>query len=460
MPRSAGMAKDMRVFFIALITIGAHLVLHQHKCYLKNDDAQTNEYMEIRMNTPHDPVKSYEQPVIPTADPVVTDNELETFLNHHPNTPGAKFIKLWHFQYRGTATEEIRRFRSCKSSGSRSRPSSLKIMHCFAGSKGYTAHLQLPEPKPPLGVPLWETQPETINTDTIWSAENGTKEIASLGTYPSCIALLLAGYAAHSTRPAGVVVELGPFAGFSSRCIVAGMAKHGHVPYSYFAFDTFEGHANYNAISQLAPWSTEDKEHTFSAEHTDFLFVWETAVKDIYPEAQGRKGSSSKNTINYNTLGNKSASMISIDSAKDPLQFVKQQEGLLPIQAGTIWFLMDFLSVETQPLWVYGCMREYVMPVFASMEQWAFVVKKDIDSLRSPRLVQCFEDIQSDIPKSLLSLKRQMESDFATLLGFDQEGMPPNELTYLKNKLIFKSVQFFNSTKTTPWIQLAQAAKG
>ena len=81
------------------------------------------------------------------------------------------------------------------------------------------------------------------------------------------------------------------------------MAKHGHVPHSYFAFDTFEGHANYNAISQLAPWSIEDKEHTFSAEHTDFLFVWETAVKDIYPEAQGRKGSSSKNTINYHTHG-------------------------------------------------------------------------------------------------------------------------------------------------------------
>jgi len=35
-------------------------------------------------------------------------NELETFLNHYPNTPGANFIKLWHFQYRGTATEEIR----------------------------------------------------------------------------------------------------------------------------------------------------------------------------------------------------------------------------------------------------------------------------------------------------------------------------------------------------------------
>jgi len=300
---------------------------------------------------------------------------------------------------------------------------------CFIGSKVYASHLNLiqeeggGQQKRPLGLPLWEIQTEEINIHTILKGDGGTKRIPSLGTYSACIPLLLAGYSALSTQPDDVVAELGPFTGFSSRYIVSGMAKNSHASNSYIAFDIFEGIDNYNAISRMSPWTTQDKKHKFTKNNTDFLFVWETAVKDIYPEAQGRPGWSSKKTINHETLGNKTVSMISIDSAKSPSNFVGQQEGLLPIKAGTIWFLMDFGSVHSQSIWLYGCMRDFLMPVYAHWEQWAFVVKKDITALASPQLKNCFQDIRSNIPLSLIPLKRQLETDFKHLLSFDnQEG--------------------------------------
>ena len=116
-------------------------------------------------------------------------------------------------------------------------------------------------------------------------------------------------------------------------------------------------------------------------------------MKDVYPEAQGRPGWSSKKRINRKTLGNRTASMISFDSAKRPSDFVGQKEGLMLIKAGTIWLLMDFRSVCSQSIWVYQCMRECLMPVNDHWEQWAFVVKKGITALTIPQLKKCVQDI-------------------------------------------------------------------
>ena len=377
------------------------------------------------------------------------DDEMNSFLKNHPNTPGAKFVELWHLLYRGNSSEEVQRMWSC------SKEEEL----CFVGNGGGK------EQRPPTrGVlPLWEDQHPNavVNAHNIMAAENGTKHISGLGTTVSCLPLMLAGYAALSTMPNGVVVELGPFMGLSSRCIGAGMARHDQVPNSYVAYDTFEGIENYKAIAMREPWTKKDPYHKFDPEHTNFLWVWETAVKDVYPVARGIPGYANKTTLNFQRLENKLISMISIDSAKDPYQFVKQQEGILPIRAGTIWFLMDFGSAAHQPRWLYGCMREYLIPVYASFEQWAFVVKKDIESLANPSLEKCFSDIALSLPQSLVPLERQMDHDFANLLGFHEEEMgKDNEWNWFASSIRGRIFGYLNGTNPARWEGLARASKG
>ena len=343
--------------------------------------------------------------------------------------------------------------------GTRGTPKNAEL--CLAGVKEYFFSQQHRRNKPLsniLSIPLWENQTDVINTHTIQHVAGGTKRIVSLGTFYSCIPLLLAGYSALSMQPDSVVVELGPFAGFSSKCIVSGMAKHGHVNNSYVAFDTFEGIMNYNAISRWAPWTTQENPN-FTSTNTDFLWVWQESVKEMYPEAQGRPGFSSKTTVNHEVLGNKSVSMISIDSAKKPSHFIQQQEGLLPIKAGTIWFLMDYGSVKTQIRRTYGCTRDYLMPVYAHWEQWAFVVKKDITALQGPELLKCFEGIVFNMPQSLIPLHQQMEHDFKHLLGFSQDMLSSEELNYFKRKLFNPLLSALNDTNLQPWNDILKCSR-
>ena len=116
------------------------------------------------------------------------------------STPGARFIDLWHYKYRGDPSQEAQRIMSC---GSMRGPPTNKNL-CLAGSKGYEKqklHQKGQAPQQDLGLPLWEDDPKKINTHTILYASNGTKWIPSLGTYISCIPLLLAGYSAISSKP-------------------------------------------------------------------------------------------------------------------------------------------------------------------------------------------------------------------------------------------------------------------
>jgi hypothetical protein len=85
----------------------------------------------------------------------------------------------------------------------------------------------------------------------------------------------------------------------------------------------------------------------------------------------------------------------SLDSIKDILQWQEQLEGIGVLKAGSILSLMDF-SLTDQPTIVYGCLRDYLIPVYTCWdfwEPWIFIVKKDL-SLRLP--CKCLAKLQDD----------------------------------------------------------------
>lgn len=206
--------------------------------------------------------------------------------------------------------------------------------------------------------------------------------IPALGTLRSCLPLFLAGSVVGENK---MTLELGPFFGLSSKCIVAGMQIKGVRENSFLALDTFQGIQNYMSIknSKQNAWILEEYP-SFTWNNTSFLFLWEKAVQSIYPTAQGRAGYVMANTLNPGTIGKPThdIELISIDSAKSVEAMQNQLAGLGPIKTGTILFLLDFEYVSSQIQLVYGCLREsgFLLPVYTAWkggEGWAFVVTKD-----------------------------------------------------------------------------------
>jgi hypothetical protein len=194
--------------------------------------------------------------------------------------------------------------------------------------------------------------------------------------------------------PKSMALVLGPYFGFSSKCFVSGMKTIGVRKSSYMAFDTFEGKGNFRSIqkSKRHAWILESYPQ-FNKTSTSFLFLWEKAVRPIYPKATGRAGWISNETLNFETIGLQDESrslgdrasgidLISIDSAKSVKMLQSQLAGLGKLKVGTILFLLDFEYVRDQIQLVYGCMRHtgYLLPVYTAWqnkENWAFVVTKE-----------------------------------------------------------------------------------
>lgn len=355
-------------------------------------------------------------------------DELDRFLKKYPDSPGAKFHKLWS-RYRGKPEEEMRRLESCN-------PIRENYGICLGGYLNY--HRKVNESggsiRPPLAlipVPLWDSdvnQTDVVNVERLRYVERN-KVIPQLGTTASCIPLMLAGFAALSTNPYnGIVVEAGPFAGFSSRCIAAGMKYYGkEIERSFIALDTFEEMKNFKAISALAPWTVQENPD-FSVNNTHFLWLWEKNVRSMYPPAIGRPGWINKESLNPQSLWNKTLTMLCIDSAKTPVHLTTQLEGLFPITAGTIVFLMDFGSAKYQPAQIYGCLRPYMIPLYAHQEQWAFIVQKDIISLSEGDIASCYQDLKDDKDGSVEKVVKQLKNDFKNSIGLDPDKIMSTEL--------------------------------
>jgi hypothetical protein len=384
-------------------------------------------------NTPSSHRESFPEPLIGGRDSAVERSssfspestlsfQMEQFVVRNPDTPGARFIRLLRDNLHYEPGSEARRLSACTNSAIKD---AKNVSICFGGGRNYrkaleTSNIDDLKLEHATRLVLWEN-----NTDmNVYKLRryNGTDRlIPYLGTQAACLPLMLAGYAAHE-NPDNVVVELGPFAGLSSRCILVGMLKHGVHEGAYRAFDTFEGVNNWKAISYLAPWLK--KEHPeFNENQTDFLFLWKMNVESVYPTAQASVGWINKDTLNPTVLGRKHVSLLSIDSAKSAKMLIDQLEGLGVIATGTIIFLMDFEFVPDQVRQIYACLREDILiPVYASfsMEHWAWIVTKDF-SFEDTKIRQCFSTLGIS-NKNITRMERMLVEDAQYLCGLPTDN--------------------------------------
>jgi hypothetical protein len=352
---------------------------------------------------------------------------LEQFVEQNPDTPGARFIRLLRDYLHYEPGAEAKRLSSCSNLAIKD---AKNVSFCFGGGRNYQKamdslngdDLKLEHAT---SLVLWEDRTD-MNVYKLRRYNGTDRLIPYLGTQAACLPLILAGYAAQE-KPDNVVVELGPFAGLSSRCILVGMLKHGVHEGAYRAFDTFEGVNNWRAISYHAPWLK--KEHPeFNENQTDFLFLWKMNVESVYPAAQASVGWINKDTLNPTVLGHKHVSMLSIDSAKSARMLIDQLEGLGIIATGTIIFLMDFEFVPDQVRQIYACLREeFLIPVYASfsMEHWAWIVTKDF-SFEDGKIRQCFANLGIH-NKNITRMERLLDGDTRYLCGLSADNQSNNQ---------------------------------
>jgi hypothetical protein len=330
-------------------------------------------------------------------------SEINEWIDQYPNTPGARFIHLLrkHIHYETGA--EDRRINDCFKSR----------LQCFGGA-------QASEEMTTTIIPTTQmTMQEFLyltKTDTI----------PRLGTDPVCLPLILAGQA---IQEAGVVVEFGPFAGMTTRCLGLGLNQTG-AKNAIFSFDTFENEDNWGAIRQQAKWVVNVPEYD---PKKNFIWVWERVVHGVYPTAKAIPGFISKETAHPAVWNNDEIAVLSLDSVKGVLHWQDQLEGIRMLKAGSILALQDFILTD-QPTIVYGCLREYLMPVFTCWEfwePWIFVVKKDM-SLQLP--CKCLKNLQDDYADTM---EEQVIRDL--------DVMGDSSMVEKKNKTIAKMTEVFRT---------------
>jgi len=397
--------------------------------------------------------------------------QLETFLRESPTTsPGARFVQLLRAYLHFETGAEAARIAACKRESSRAL--------CFAGLQNYrmaAAALEEAnnskngggqssqsdeelEKRTPLA--LWETVNAEggggrDNNHTVYSIRryrNTTNVIAYLGTQAACLPLMLAGSVIDD--PTTMVVELGPFAGLSSKCILAGMLTNGVRQHAYRAFDSFDGKANYNAIRHRASW-VPTAHPAFTERNMSFLELWKDTCQYDYPTADATAGWITPDSLRRQNLHNKTVSMLSIDSAKSAGQLKSQLGGLDIIEKGTIIFLMDFEFVRQQVKQVYACLRPYLLPVYVSwgMEHWAWIAIESF-ALNDSSLAECYRKVASDPDKALIAMEEIAKADLLYLSGLTDDAAVTDTFTDLRNTLQEKIVSQLRSIPEE-WTTLA-----
>jgi hypothetical protein len=350
------------------------------------------------------------------ATPSTPFEQLNSFLRQHPDTPGARFINLLRTHVYQSAGSVSARMDACAGS-SRKPPFGIALIHCLTGQPSDPTRSTFNQDTNLAARSTFMPLNSTVSIYDMLRYPGMDHFIPALGTVPSCLPLFLAGAAVGATS-GSMAIELGPYFGLSSKCIVAGMKTHGVRDNSYLAFDTFEGGVNFRSVQKKGQhrWIL-DSYPFYTAQNSSFLFLWEKAVRPIYPTARGRPGWISESTLNLQTIGlgggsqtargdeeNRPKSrttatgveLISVDSAKTVPQLQSQLAGLGRLTVGTILFLLDFEFVKSQVKLVYGCMRHsgYLLPVYtawANHENWAFVVTKEFS----------FSEFEFDFPRCI-----------------------------------------------------------
>ena len=137
-------------------------------------------------------------------------------------------------------------------------------------------------------VPLYEdSKGSEGSVYEIYRFRDTNNRIANLGSYPACLPLILAG---ASVPPSGVIIELGPFAGFSSKCVALGLKTTGPIrDNALLVYDTYRGKKNQRSMTSLKKWIGTEYPN-FTEANSNFLQLWKDTVHYVYPKAEPRKG--------------------------------------------------------------------------------------------------------------------------------------------------------------------------
>ena len=371
-------------------------------------------------------------------------SDLDKWLQMNSNTPASRFVKLLRVHLHAQQDSEASRIKSCckrvtslnrcadifsklGDMETKAAVSTKNRAWCLGGTQNYLHAQKLHQDAASDELEIYTRIP-FINRDdfTVWNLRRyqNEKKISNLGTDAVCLPLILA---AASIQDFGVAVELGPFLGFSSRCLGIGLNTTGQT-HSFFAFDTFDGKGNYNFIARSSPW-VQQYNQSFTPQNSNFFWLWDMVMKDVYPTAQANVGRINAANVNAQHWNNQTIAFLGIDSIKDWRGWKIQLEGLQPLLSkGAIFAAMDFI-LSDQPLIYYGCLRSFLQPVYSSLcagEHWIFIVLQDI--------------YQTDIQKCMSELV-----SFSSTESFPSTESVDTMMQRLKQDLLF--LRNLNSSK-------------
>lgn len=334
------------------------------------------------------------------------EESFQQWLEDYSDTPGAKLVALLHQEVYYERSAEATRLRACQKGPQQS------YSLCFGGLR----NLRAAESTLVAAVAETSHQEQLEQTTSMPRYPNMTvyemrrfsepnKIIYSLGTDPVCFPLVLAGASVEE----GVIVELGTFVGLSTKCMALGLNTTKRTG-QYYAFDFFGHHqASYSSIIQHMPWVAKGR--TFTVD-SSYKWLWESAVKHVYPSIRGFEGEINKDTLHPEIWDKQSISLLSIQSAKLWKDFHDQFDGIqkpFMLKRGAILVLMDFLTIDVQVKLFYGCWREFLQPVYSSWcqgNQWIFVVTK---TFSLSMVGSCVQDLLGEAQVPTDEKMREME---------------------------------------------------
>lgn len=352
---------------------------------------------------------SLQQPPQLSSSSRLQSKEMNDWIDKYPDTPGARLVHLLrtHLHY-APGAEDVR-MDDCRKD--------KRV--CFGGAQATDSMKTTLVPTTNL------TMQDVVHVN------NGGR-IPRLGTDPVCLPLVLAAQAIADSD--GVVVEFGPFAGMTTRCIGIGLMNHTTTATQdalLYSFDTFDNKDNWNAITSQAKWVRKAPEYDVTS---DFLWLWKLVAQQFHRTARPIKGFITAETANPTVWNDQPIALLSLDSVKDVLHWQDQLAGIRRLKAGSILALQDFASSD-QPTLIYECLRqEYLIPVFTSWdfwEPWVFVVKKDW-GLQLP--CRCMKNTQDDYADTMEEQLR-LDLDF---LG-DQSMVQKKNATFVKLSQTFRT---------------------
>lgn len=340
-----------------------------------------------------------------------TYQDVEDFMNAHGDTPAARFVNLIREYLHGEPHWERERIDACYKG--------RNLAKCLAGLRNYNAASEEEIKSEQLKIPFYENNKEEGSVYDTYRYRNTTHILAMLGSHPACLPLVLAG---ASVPQSGVIVELGPFAGYSTKCVALGLKTTGAGRKNALkVYDTYSGEKNFRAITSYAPW-VQRFYPKFTRQNPDFLQLVKDTVQYVYPEVELYKGWINSDALNDDTLGGNQLSVLMIDSAKSARD-LHMQIGGLTIPVGTILVLMDFSQVRQQILQMFGCLRGNLIPVYASwgMEQWAWIVTKSFN-INQPWVKECYDEVQNNTPEAMKVMTQQASEDILFLAGLSNNN--------------------------------------